>query len=58
MIIDAGGGTVDLSSYSITSATPIKISEIAAPDCKYTRELALEISELILERFQVSSRVQ
>ncbi|VDB95852.1 unnamed protein product [Peniophora sp. CBMAI 1063] len=33
LIIDAGGGTVDFSSYSITSISPTKISEIAASDC-------------------------
>ena len=34
MIIDAGGGTVDLSSYSFTSMAPISASEDAAPGCE------------------------
>jgi hypothetical protein len=33
MIIDAGGGTVDISTYTFTSAAPIKVKEIAIPDC-------------------------
>ena len=35
MIIDAGGGTVDFSTYSFESAAPIEISELAAPAGKY-----------------------
>ena len=35
MIVDAGGGTVDLSSYKFTTATPITVEEIAPTDCKY-----------------------
>jgi hypothetical protein len=34
MIIDAGGGTVDISTYTFTSAMPIKVKEIAIPACK------------------------
>jgi hypothetical protein len=34
MIIDAGGGTVDISTYTFTSTTPIKVKEIAIPACK------------------------
>ncbi|KAI0315438.1 hypothetical protein OF83DRAFT_1062097 [Amylostereum chailletii] len=33
MIIDAGGGTVDLSTYTFAKRLPVKISEIAAPGC-------------------------
>ncbi|KAI0313393.1 hypothetical protein OF83DRAFT_1175706 [Amylostereum chailletii] len=33
MVVDAGGGTVDLSTYSFTQRSPIKIAEIAPPDC-------------------------
>ncbi|VDC07271.1 unnamed protein product [Peniophora sp. CBMAI 1063] len=33
MIIDAGGGTVDLSTYSFESSKPIKAVEMAAPAC-------------------------
>ncbi|KZV77361.1 hypothetical protein PENSPDRAFT_597305 [Peniophora sp. CONT] len=31
MIIDAGGGTVDFSTYSFENAAPIEIAELAAP---------------------------
>ncbi|KAI0310591.1 hypothetical protein OF83DRAFT_1070299 [Amylostereum chailletii] len=33
MVIDAGGGTVDLSTYTFAEASPIKIQEIAPPGC-------------------------
>lgn len=35
VVIDAGGGTIDLSAYSITSATPLSVSELFAPECKF-----------------------
>lgn len=35
MVIDAGGGTVDLSTYKFTSVDPITVEEIAASDCKW-----------------------
>lgn len=34
MLIDAGGGTVDISTYSFTSISPISLHELAPPDCK------------------------
>ena len=34
MIVDAGGGTVDISSYALTSTTPIAVEEIATAECK------------------------
>lgn len=34
MVIDAGGGTVDISSYSFTSTTPLAVEEIASADCE------------------------
>lgn len=33
MIIDAGGGTVDLSTYKFITAHPVSVEEIAAPAC-------------------------
>lgn len=35
MVIDAGGGTVDISSYSFTSTAPLAVEEIAAAECEY-----------------------
>lgn len=34
MIVDAGGGTVDLSTYQFVTANPISVEEISAPDCR------------------------
>ncbi len=34
MIVDAGGGTVDISSYSFTSTTPISVEEVATAECE------------------------
>lgn len=33
LIADAGGGTLDISSYAIKGASPLVIEEIAPPDC-------------------------
>ncbi|KAI0367126.1 hypothetical protein BV20DRAFT_1055106 [Pilatotrama ljubarskyi] len=33
MIVDAGGGTVDISSYSFVSTNPLSVEEIASADC-------------------------
>lgn len=30
---DAGGGTLDISSYAIRGTSPLVIEEIAPPDC-------------------------
>ena len=35
MIIDAGGGTVDISTYAFKSVEPVKVEEISVPSCKY-----------------------
>ncbi|KAG6857419.1 hypothetical protein H0H87_004781 [Tephrocybe sp. NHM501043] len=36
LIADAGGGTLDISSYAIRGTTPLVMEEIAPPDCKLT----------------------
>ncbi|OJT02592.1 Heat shock 70 kDa protein 12B [Trametes pubescens] len=33
MIVDAGGGTVDISSYAFISTSPLNVEEIASADC-------------------------
>lgn len=33
MIIDAGGGTVDISTYAIIKSSPITVEEISSPEC-------------------------
>ncbi|KZT22437.1 hypothetical protein NEOLEDRAFT_1071368 [Neolentinus lepideus HHB14362 ss-1] len=34
MIVDVGGGTIDLSSYRITKIGPVRAEEVAAPGCR------------------------
>lgn len=34
MIVDAGGGTVDISSYSCVSTSPLSVEEIAPAECE------------------------
>lgn len=34
MLVDAGGGTVDLSTYCFTSTSPVTLEEIAPIGCK------------------------
>ncbi|KAI0773051.1 hypothetical protein BD413DRAFT_656213 [Trametes elegans] len=33
MIVDAGGGTVDISSYSFVTTSPLSVEEVASADC-------------------------
>ncbi|KAI0318148.1 hypothetical protein OF83DRAFT_1057355 [Amylostereum chailletii] len=33
IVIDAGGGTVDLSTYTFTNTSPLKVQETAKPGC-------------------------
>ncbi|KDQ57107.1 hypothetical protein JAAARDRAFT_688375 [Jaapia argillacea MUCL 33604] len=35
IVADAGGGTLDISSYAIRGTTPLVIEEIAPPDCVF-----------------------
>lgn len=35
IVADAGGGTLDISSYAIRGTSPLVIEEIAPPDCAY-----------------------
>ena len=35
MVVDAGGGTVDISSYIFKSSAPLSIEETSVPDCEY-----------------------
>ena len=34
MVVDAGGGTVDISTYKFASVKPVSVGEIAPPDCE------------------------
>ncbi len=34
MVVDAGGGTVDISSYVFKSSAPLSVEETSSPDCE------------------------
>lgn len=54
MIVDAGGGTVDLSTYTFTTISPMSVEEVVAPDCMYLD--AAHPPELALSTDQASCR--
>ena len=33
MVVDAGGGTIDISSYTVTSTSPLEMEEFHEPKC-------------------------
>lgn len=33
MVVDAGGGTVDISTYALKNADDLTMEEVAPPDC-------------------------
>jgi hypothetical protein len=35
LVADAGGGTLDISSYAMRGVSPLVIEEIAPPDCEW-----------------------
>jgi hypothetical protein len=43
IVADAGGGTLDISSYAVRGTSPLVMEEIAPPDCEFT-EGSREIS--------------
>ena len=34
LVVDAGGGTIDISSYAVTSNTPLQVEELFQPKCQ------------------------
>ena len=36
VVIDAGGGTVDISGYAIEDKDPLRVEEIFASECMFT----------------------
>ena len=36
IIVDAGGGTVDVSSYHFLSTAPITVEEVTSPECEWS----------------------
>ena len=39
LIVDAGGGTIDISSYVVTSDAPLQVEELFRPECQSTHSL-------------------
>lgn len=44
LVADAGGGTLDISSYAIRGTSPLVIEEIAPPDCPYLPSVFSQVS--------------
>ena len=44
MVIDAGGGTIDISSYTVTSPSPLKVEEFHEPKCNHGLILESDLS--------------
>lgn len=34
LVIDAGGGTIDMSSYTVRGKSPLKVEELCLSKCK------------------------
>ena len=47
MIVDAGGGTVDISTYAFMSASPISVEEVTSPDCRFPLSFSFNESSLM-----------
>ena len=37
LIIDAGGGTIDISTYTVLNNRPLRVEELYEPECKSDR---------------------
>ncbi|KAL5485836.1 hypothetical protein ACEPAI_6878 [Sanghuangporus weigelae] len=35
MIADAGGGTVDMTTFEVVGTTPLQVKEVTTPDCRF-----------------------
>ncbi|KAI0708754.1 hypothetical protein C8T65DRAFT_740136 [Cerioporus squamosus] len=57
MIVDAGGGTVDISSYSFTSTTPISVEEVATAECimQGSTRVNVRAEKFLKERLKTSA---
>ncbi|KAH8117852.1 hypothetical protein DFH11DRAFT_862716 [Phellopilus nigrolimitatus] len=50
VIVDAGGGTLDISSYEVTKSSPVEFKLCAPPDCRFAGSLFVNGSGLELLR--------
>jgi hypothetical protein len=57
LIVDAGGGTVDLSAYSRTSETGTSFIEIAPPECSFEYNDGVLVRYLTMLLYQVIFKV-
>lgn len=57
LIIDAGEGTVDLSTYTFVSTSPITVHEVTAPDCilQGSTRVNVRAREYLKEKLQNST---
>ncbi len=46
IVLDAGGGTLDISSYEVLESKPLRLNEIAVPDCKFTSLFTYTMAEI------------
>ncbi|KAI0708756.1 hypothetical protein C8T65DRAFT_650008 [Cerioporus squamosus] len=57
MIVDAGGGTVDISSYAVLSMSPVSVEEVTSPDCilQGSTRVNVRAEKFLKERLQSSA---
>ncbi|TFK78163.1 hypothetical protein K466DRAFT_438595, partial [Polyporus arcularius HHB13444] len=56
MIVDAGGGTVDISSYAFVSVSPLSVEEVTSADCilQGSTRINVRAEAFLKERLQAS----
>ena len=52
IIVDAGGGTVDVSSYHFLSTAPITVEEVTSPECEWS----LSFRDTVVSSFSVLTK--
>ncbi|KAI0704722.1 hypothetical protein C8Q76DRAFT_631038 [Earliella scabrosa] len=57
MIIDAGGGTVDISSYAFLSTSPVSVEEVTSADCilQGSTRINVRAEEFLKDRLKASA---
>ena len=48
IIVDAGGGTIDISSYLFLSTSPVSVEEVTSPECESSLETIITSSLTIV----------
>ena len=51
MIIDAGGGTIDISTYKVLSNGPLQVEELYEPQCESYSSIAVFASKSFISGF-------